>query len=225
MVVANPIRQWLGVVWASGLAGAIAALLFLAWLADEALEGDTLQFDEWASGSMHRHATQTLTSVMLVITSLGSTLVLIILGIVTLIVLLYVGWRRAGLMLSITMAGAFLLNAILKASFRRQRPVPFFGLTAPSSFSFPSGHALLSFCFYGGLAMVVAAHLQSRPQRIAVWVTTGVLVILIGISRVYLGMHYASDVIAGFTAAFIWVVAVNFAYRFWRSRGQRSRHK
>lgn len=212
----NRLRQWLGVVWASGLTGAIAALLFLAWLADEALEGDTRLFDESISTSLHRHASPTLTSAMLVITALGSTRVLIVLGALILIGLLWAGWHRDGLLLTVTMAGAFLLNTTLKLSFRRQRPTPFFGLTPATSYSFPSGHALLSFCFYGALAMVLTAHLQRRTARTAVWVVTAVLVILIGLSRVYLGMHYASDVIAGFTAALIWVVTINFADGFLR---------
>lgn len=205
-------RKWLAVVWAGGIGGAVALLLFLAWLADEALEGETLVFDNWASANLQRHASATLTSVMLAITTMGSTLVLIGLLVITLLYLLWVGRRRGSLVLAVTMAGAFILNAILKLSFRRTRPEPLFGLISPSSFSFPSGHALLSFSFYGAVALLLTANLRNQMQRVAIWLVASLFVLTIGLSRVYLGMHYASDVVAGYTAALIWLLTVSFVY-------------
>ena len=215
-------RKWLAVVWAGGIGGAVALLLFLAWLADEALEGDTLRFDNWASTHLQRHAAETLTTVMVAITTMGSTVVLIGLIVITVLYLLWVGRRRGSLVLAVTMAGAFLLNIILKLSFHRQRPEPLFGLASPPSFSFPSGHALLSFCFYGVVALLITTRVRNQAARLAIWAVAALLVLLIGISRIYLGMHYASDVIAGYTAALIWLLTVGFVYDK-RRRGRRTR--
>ena len=212
----------LGVAYAIGLALAVVAALFLAWLASEVIQGDTRHFDDWAATSLHNHASPPLTSFMSGITLLGSTKVLLVLGAMVVIAFLFARWRRETFLFLVTMGGASLLNRVLKLSFQRPRPQPYFDLVAPASYSFPSGHALLSFCFYGAIAFMIDAHLRRSSQRIAVWLFTGALVLLVGVSRIYLGVHYASDVIAGFTSAFIWLMAVNFAPHIWnRSRNSK----
>ena len=213
----------LGLAWVIGLVGAVTALLFLAWLAGEVIEGDTRHFDDWAATSLHNYASPPLTSFMSGITLLGSTEVLLVLGAFVVIAFLIARWRRETLLFLVTMAGASLLNRVLKLSFQRPRPQPYFDLIAPASYSFPSGHALLSFCFYGAVALVLASHLRRSSQRMAVWIFTGTLILLVGVSRVYLGVHYASDVIAGFTVAFIWVMAVNFGQVITQAANARSR--
>jgi undecaprenyl-diphosphatase len=105
------------------------------------------------------------------------------------------------------MTGALALDLALKYAFHRERPPVFFG-TEPASYSFPSGHALCSFCFYGVMAGLIAARVRSPALRIAVWALAALLVIAIGVSRVYLGMHYPSDVIGGYLAAAVWVSAM-----------------
>jgi undecaprenyl-diphosphatase len=98
----------------------------------------------------------------------------------------------------------------LKLAFKRARPEPFFDLATPRSFSFPSGHSLASFCFFGALALMINARIENRNWRLPIWIGAGVMVFLIGLSRIYLGVHHATDVIAGFMAALIWVGAVKF---------------
>ena len=115
---------------------------------------------------------------------------------------------RAMILLVATVTGSSLLNEVLKLSFHRTRPSPFFDTTLPTSFSFPSGHALMSFCFYSTIAALIAARTKHRTLRIIVWALAASLVMMIGISRIYLGLHYPSDVVAGYTAAFIWVMFI-----------------
>ena len=222
-MILSKITQRLGLAWIIGLGGAVAAIVFLAWLAGEVIEGDTRHFDDWAATKLHSHASPFLTSLMSGITLLGATRVLIGLGAIVVFGFLFANWRRDAVLFLVTMGGAALLNRVLKLSFQRQRPQPYFDIVAPSSYSFPSGHALLSFCFYGVIAIIVAAHLKRQSQRTIVWTVVAVLVLLVGISRIYLGVHYASDVIAGFTAAFIWLVAVNFALHLRRNNSPESR--
>ena len=104
----------------------------------------------------------------------------------------------------ISILGALVLDLSLKYAFHRARPAPFFG-PLPHTYSFPSGHALFSFCFYGVLAGLLADRVRSFKLRILVWTLAALLVAAIGVSRIYLGVHYPSDVIAGYLTATLWV--------------------
>lgn len=193
-----------------GLTAAAAAAVLFVWLAEEMLEGETRAFDEGVRAFVQQHAGQALTSLMSAMTLLGSTLVLILLSVSVLIIFFRVKWVHALVLFTITMLGAFVLNVALKLSFHRARPVPFFGLTAPSSYSFPSGHALYSLCFYGTLAALITVRLKGWAARIVVWALAVLLIVIIGFSRIYLGVHYPSDVLAGYAAALVWVCTIAF---------------
>ena len=108
---------------------------------------------------------------------------------------------------AIDSAGALALDMTLKYAYHRTRPIAYFG-AAPLSYSFPSGHALCSFCFYGVMAGLLSARIKSLAWRVAIWIAAAVLVIAIGLSRIYLGVHYPSDVLAGYLAAAVWVGTV-----------------
>jgi undecaprenyl-diphosphatase len=96
------------------------------------------------------------------------------------------------------------LDISLKHAFHRIRPVPFF-VALPHTYSFPSGHALFSFCFYGVLAGLLADRTRSRTARIYLRLAAAVLIAAIGLSRIYLGVHYPTDVLGGYLAAAVWV--------------------
>lgn len=191
-----------------GLASAVGALVFFAWLAEKVFEGDAKTFDETVRVFVHGFATDSLTTLMRFTTMLGSTLFLSFLGVSVFVIFIIKSWKRAAPLLMTTMAGAVVLNFVLKVSFGRVRPVPFFDTPLPDSYSFPSGHALYAVCFYGVLAWLVTARVQSNPLRILIWSLAVLLALLIGLSRIYLGVHYPSDVIAGFAAAVIWILTV-----------------
>lgn len=106
-------------------------------------------------------------------------------------------WRDAGWLVAVFLSAELLLQA-LKYSFHRHRPEPFFGIAAPESYSFPSGHALMSTVFYVLLASLLTRNPVIRGAAIGV-------AILIGISRIYLGVHYPTDVLAGYAAAVFWL--------------------
>jgi membrane-associated phospholipid phosphatase len=193
-----------------GLLASVGALVFFAWLSDEVLEGSTRSFDEVTRAQVHRLAFPALTNTMVTISFFGSTLFLLMATIGVVAWFRWKHWRREALLFTATMIGAAVLNTTLKLAFHRQRPVPYFDLTAPNSFSFPSGHALASFCFYGGLAAILTARVGNSSQRVLMWTVAALSVLLIGFSRIYLGVHFTTDVIAGFTAALIWIVMVRF---------------
>ncbi len=214
----NLLSRKVGLVLFFGLAIAVGALVLFAWLADEVLEGDTLRFDAAIRASVHQYASPALTSLMQIITMLGSPKFLIASGICVAIVFLIAGWHRAGILFAITFLGAVLLTEALKLGFRRARPFPFFDTLLPTSYSFPSGHALWSFCFYGAMAALISARVKSRIVRLAIRALAALLILLIGLSRIYLGVHYPSDVVAGYAAALIWVLAVVFGDHLFRHR-------
>ena len=193
-----------------GLAAAIATLVFFGWLTSEVLEGETLHFDEVTRNAVHQLASPLLTTTMRGLSFVGSTLVLSIGTILVVVWFAMLKWGREARLFAITMIGSGLLNVTLKLAFKRPRPAPFFNLTAPETYSFPSGHSLTSACFFGALAAILTARVKSRRVRVMVWVVCTLMFLLIGFSRIYLGVHHTTDVIAGFAAALIWILVVRF---------------
>ena len=193
-----------------GLAAAIGALVFFGWLADEVLEGETRQFDEATRAAVHQFASPALTAIMRGLSFVGSTISLTIASTIVVVRLAIRKLGREAKLFALTMLGAALLNTTLKLAFKRARPVPFFNLSLPETYSFPSGHSLMSACFFGALAALLAAHIKSKRARAIIWIVATAMFLLIGLSRIYLGVHHTTDVIAGFTAALIWVLVVRF---------------
>jgi undecaprenyl-diphosphatase len=193
------------------LAAAVLALLLFSWLAEEVFEGGAVRFDNAVRAWVHQFASPPLTSAMVVMSALGSP-VLAALVIFAFVIFLRLKWRRAAIWLLFTVAGGLVLELTLKYAFHRPRPAPFFG-AVPQTYSFPSGHSLMSFCIYGVLAGLLSHRVRSAVIGVLVWVMAAVLVAAIGVSRIYLGVHYPSDVIAGYLAAAVWVSALLAADR------------
>jgi undecaprenyl-diphosphatase len=199
------------------------AIISLGWLSEEVMEGNTVRFDAYARAAVHADSSAALTSVMWAFTELGSVAVWGSLLTAAVVILWLQGWRRPAVMLAITMGGTSVLVETLKVSFHRSRPIPYFGIIAPHSFSYPSGHAMYSFSFYATLAALATAHLGAWWGRAIVWAIASGVIGLIGFSRIYLGVHYPTDVIAGYLTAFIWVTAVSAAERHCRGRWAQGR--
>ena len=189
-----------------GISFAISALalVLFGWLAEEVFEGDMTRFDAVVRATVHGWSTPHLTAAMQVLTFLGSVLFIVSATLLLCLLFWWYGWRREALRLAVAMLGAAGLDEILKHAFRRPRPVPFFGPT-PHTYSFPSGHSLSSLCFYGVLAGLMGSHLRQRGWRLLLWVLALLLAGAIGLSRIYLGVHYPTDVVAGFLAALMWI--------------------
>ena len=190
----------------------IAALLALAgglWafglIVDEQIrEGDTGMDDRLAAW-LHDHATPGWTTFFENVTVLGNFTTLLAITIVAVALL----WRRQdrvdAVFVLFAFVGAQVLSSGMKAGFKRDRPFFPDPLATESSFSFPSGHALISLAVYGSIALVIARRLPSTRQRVVLLGATGVLVLLIGFSRLYLGVHFLSDVLAGYAAGLAWL--------------------
>jgi len=200
--------QFFGWRLLAGLVAAIVSLLFFGWLAEDVFENETINFDQTVRGAVHNWATPALTEAMKFVSVLGSTLFLIALGALVAAAFFYLRRKRALVLFLATTVGSTIILTVLKALFHRARPDAYFDYALPLSYSFPSGHSLSSLCFYGILAWLVAARLKNKAAKIAVWTFAAALIFLIGLSRVYLGVHYPSDVLAGYAAGIVWVVTV-----------------
>lgn len=193
-----------------GLIAAVATLIFLGWLIDQVFEGDLQNFDEATRAAVHQFASPAMTALMRGLSFAGSTISLTIGTIIVVIVFAKRKWGHEAKLFALTMIGAALLNITLKLTFKRARPTPFFDLLPPETYSFPSGHSLASCCFFGALAAIVTARIKSRRLRVLVWIFASLMFLSIGLSRIYLGVHHTTDVIAGFSAAFVWIMVVRF---------------
>jgi undecaprenyl-diphosphatase len=194
----------LGIYLVAGFSVLLATAAAFAWLADEVGEGGTQRFDNAVLLWMHRHASPTLSSFALEVTSLGSGLPIAVVLLVSTAFLWATRHRYSVLLLWIAVAGGEILNATLKGVFDRPRPRLFPWLTHASFSSFPSGHAMTAVIVYVTLAYLIARLEPSRAMRRLTFAVTGLLVLGIGLSRMYLGVHYPSDVLAGYAAGCAW---------------------
>lgn len=146
-----------------------------------------------------------MTELMKLITAMGSPTIMIIIAVISVGFLLVVkkhSWDA--IMLIIALTGATIMDWILKLAFHRNRPIPP-GLVQASGYSFPSGHAMVSLVFYGMLVYLLWVNYKPRKSTYLLTFFLVLLVLAIGISRIYLGVHYPSDVIAGYAAGGFWL--------------------
>jgi membrane-associated phospholipid phosphatase len=183
---------------------AVAALSF-ALLADQVVAGRVDAIDRAWALAIHRLDDRALDYAMVALTVIGSGPVRMLAIVLMTIWLWRRHHRRIELILAANALVAYMLEVALKHVFGRPRPTLWEAITRPDTFSFPSGHALSAMAVYGGLAAVLVT---LRPTRKRVVITGAAFLICgIGFSRIYLGVHWPFDVIAGFVAGVPLVVA------------------
>jgi membrane-associated phospholipid phosphatase len=191
----------------STLLGVLAASsLIFAWLA-MAVDGGgpVVRLDNAIATWLHAHATGFATDVLSTVTQLGGATVLLAITVVAALALLLRRRVAHAALMAAALAGGEGLNMALKAAFERPRPGFSDPLATAAGFSFPSGHAMVSLTVYGALAFLVATRVGSRRARVAVLGSALALVAAIGLSRIYLGVHYLSDVVAAYCAGLAWL--------------------
>jgi undecaprenyl-diphosphatase len=196
---------------AVGFVALFACLFVFGRLADEVREREAIFLDAVGNATLHRLATPGLDALMSAATFLGSGQAIPVLFALALAALLVVRRRHEALFLAVAIGGSLAMNQLLKALFHRPRPQLDWAQVQPE-FSFPSGHAQNGLVFYIGLAIVIWV-IAGRQAGIAATVAASALVLLIGLSRVYFGYHYVSDVVAGYFAGLAWLLVVGGALR------------
>ncbi len=145
-----------------------------------------------------------LTFIMLFITNFCNPIILILLS---LVILLICKDKKMGLIIIINLLVSILLNIIFKGIIQRDRPLEDFLITE-SGYSFPSGHSMVSMAYYGLIIYFIYKKIKAKRVRNVLMILIGFLILAIGFSRIYLGVHFASDVIGGFLISIIYLVCV-----------------
>ena len=140
------------------------------------------------------------------ITGLGSTIVLVMVTAVTIFYLLLIGRWRTALLVLVTVGGGQILSSLLKLGIDRPRPDLVSHLVDVQTLSFPSGHAMMSAVTYLTLGSMLAGIVPGRATRIYVLGVAVLITLMVGVSRIYLGVHWPSDVLAGWCAGFAWAM-------------------
>lgn len=176
-----------------------------------------LLFDLFIANKIESLRHPLLDSILLVITYLGSPMVFIILGLGTLIFLVYHRQVLEGVYLNLGLLVSWEAMHLLKNFFARPRPEGEH-LTIATGMSFPSGHAMLALVFYGFIGYLMAKNLNSTSKKILTWLIVSLLILMIGISRVYLNVHFPTDIAAGYLIGGLFLLAFIKLYEWHRKK-------
>lgn len=215
-----------GFVLASLLVAALGVWGFIE-IADEVMGGDTHAFDEWVVRSLRRPGDPArpigprwITTAALDVTALGGMVVLFLITFFVGVFLFLMGKRHAmGLAWGATFTGA-LLSVVLKEIFDRPRPQVVPHLAEVESASFPSGHALMSAVVYLTLGALLSQFVRQRRVKCYVLGVAVLMTGIIGLSRIFLGVHYPTDVLAGWTVGLTWALLCWNLAAWLQSRGK-----
>lgn len=200
--------------------GLVLPLWGFAELADELHEGEAFAFDEPILHFAHGMANSGFDQAFLLFSALGYQWGVVPFDIALVAVLALKRRAREGLFAGLALGGSALLNLAAKQSFARDRPSLWESISPETTFSFPSGHAMGSMT----LAWVAALLVWRTRWRWPVTIAAVLFTALVGLSRVYIGVHYPSDILAGWTAASVWAASCFFLvfrhhHHPWQQRG------
>lgn len=199
----------------------LAFLSFYTIAEDYAANGWLSSMDRNAAEFFRQLITPRLTRVVLFVTSFGSVPAVTTVSVVVAIVLILKREMYRFFALALTIGGGRVVTVALKYLFQRARPAPENPIVTYVSYSFPSGHTMGTTLLCGSLAIMAAASVNGFAKRAGFFLLAAVWVIVIGATRIYLGAHYLTDVIGGFTACVAWLTVCWTAVeslRRWRMR-------
>jgi undecaprenyl-diphosphatase len=201
-----------------GFVGLIASLIVLGSIAEAVRAQEIFALDTWATPFLHGIASPGLDALMNALTDIGSSLVIVPIFVV---VVGWLVWKRrygAALFLGVASGGSLVLQATMKLFFARPRPQLPWAQVLPD-YSFPSGHTMNAFIFYVALALILWS-VSGRRMGLAAVALALALALAVGVSRIYLGYHYLTDVVGGLLAGIAWLLVVGAAFRarptWWR---------
>ena len=186
------------------LLGCLGLIALFGWLSQEVLEKEAFGFDTTILLWLHQRSNSIIDNLMLNITKLGNPEFVVVLITTSLILLLWQKRAWSAKILVLTCLGGLILNQGLKLFFAKPRPQLWNPLIVEHSYSFPSGHALGSSVVYGFLAVLLASHYPR--YSIGIYSVAVVIVGSIGLSRLFLGVHYPTDIIAGYAVGLLWLI-------------------
>jgi undecaprenyl-diphosphatase len=197
------------------LLAALGLWLFSA-IANEILDKESFTFDKEILLTLRELHNPVLDKVMLSFTFLGEPVILLIVCAILSIGLLTRGQRSQATILIIAAAGAVALNNLLKVLFGRARPMLWERIVDVQQYSFPSGHAMISMVVFGMIGYLLSS--KFSQWRIGIISLTILLVTGIGLSRLYLGVHWPTDIVAGYAAGLVWLLTCIFSFQVLQER-------
>jgi membrane-associated phospholipid phosphatase len=200
----RPLASLVTTIGTVGLISCLLIIYVLAQLSDEVLEQEAFAFDQTVLLGIHQFANPTLDRLMLTITNLGNPNTVVAIVGISLAILWWRRYYQEAKIFVIDCLGGVILSYGLKLVFSKPRPNLWQSGIEETSFSYPSGHALGSTILYGFLAYVLA----TRYPQLAFLIYAGAVLLIsaIGLSRLYLGVHWPTDIIAGYSIGFLWVM-------------------
>jgi len=213
---------FLGLYLTLGVIAVIVATWIFIAIAEDVVTGDPLvvvdaRFSNW----LHEHAVQPLTKLMLLVSMVHAPLGITIM---TLAVSVWLWQRRLHywvLRIMLSVFGGMLLNVILKHIFRRPRPHFANPIVTLTSYGFPSGHTMMATVFYGSLCALVVSRTHGLRWRAVAILAAAFMIALVGFSRIYLGVHYLSDVLGAIAEGLAWLALVLTSVEILRRRRKR----
>jgi undecaprenyl-diphosphatase len=210
-----------------GFVGLIASLVVLGSVAEGVRTQEVFALDTWATPFLHGIASPGMDALMNTVTEIGSSLVIVPILIVVIAGLLSKRRYGAGLFLGAATGGSLVLQGTMKLFFARPRQQLPWARVLPD-YSFPSGHTMNALIFYVAVALILWSVFGRRPG-LAALVIAVVIALAVGVSRIYLGYHYLTDVVGGLLAGIAWLLVVGAAFRAeptwrrWRGDGATSK--
>ena len=201
---AGRLSLWLG--------GAALALGMFVRITRELIEGDVSAMDSAILIAVARRRTPWLTIAAVDVTALGSITLVVLFSVFTLVVLLVLRDRLGALQLLTASVGAGILTLVTKNLIERIRPAEAQQLIVVSGFSYPSGHSVSTSALYLTIAIIAGRYVQHSGARAAIFLAVSVMLIMIGASRVYLGVHYATDVMSGISLGAAWALLLGGSF-------------
>jgi len=201
---ARNVHATFGILILGGLTVGVALTYGFAKIAGKVVSGSTAGFDDAVMRFMGAHQVPWISNSMVEITTLGTGIVVAMIVAVSALFLWLYDYKNSATLLLVTTIGGLMLNMVLKLGFDRPRPQFFDWGTHAVSSSFPSGHAMSAAIVYPTVAYLAARIEKSTWARVMTLLAAALLVALICFSRVYLGVHYPSDVLAGVVVGLAW---------------------
>jgi undecaprenyl-diphosphatase len=202
----TPPATVLSLIILCGITIIVFSLLIFGYLSDTILDQERIFFDDAIIHAVMSIRSPIMTSIMIFITNIGSY-GLGVGSIGILFYLFYKGHRREGILFCIIVLMGFVINVLLKLFVQRSRPT-LNSLQTLTDYSFPSSHSMASFVFFATIAYFAYHFTKNKKVSIFIALFCFLIIFLIGISRIYLGVHYPSDVLGGYLAGMIWYAII-----------------
>jgi len=208
---AGRLSLWLG--------GAALAFGMFFRITRELIEGEVGAMDGAILLDVDKWRSPWLTTAALDVTALGSITLVVLFSAFTLVVLLVLRDRLGALQLLAASAGAGILTLMTKNIIERVRPEQAQQLIVVSGFSYPSGHSVSTSALYLTIAIIAGRYVQHSGARSSIFLAVSVVLVMVGASRVYLGVHYATDVVSGISLGVAWALLLAGFYTLRSDRG------